>query len=176
MRHDEFEEELRPVLAIDLARPRRQRLAAHRREEPSAVERAVDHHCDLLLRGERQQPLFDAPVGQVIGELHEVEALAPERPLHLGVFRTFRSRDAYVAHATCGLQLFQRRKMRFPVEQVVDVHQVELRQAPKPQRVLELHLSECLADGPDLGRGKKPRMRRLLEHLADDRFGIPVHG
>ena len=37
------------------------------------------------LRGERKQPLFDAPVGEVVRELHEIEPLALERLLHLVV-------------------------------------------------------------------------------------------
>src|SRR5438874_9747213 len=65
--------------------------------------------------------------------------------------------------------------MRLPVEQVVDMQEIEARYAPELERALELHPAERLAEGPDLGRGEEPGMRYLPEHAADHGFRITVH-
>src|SRR5439155_2701690 len=124
MRDYELQEKLRPSLAVELPRPGGQRLAAHRRKQPSTVEGSVDNHGSSALRGEWQQPLFDAPIGEVVRELHEVETLALERSFQLVVLRALRGRDADVAHGARGLQRLQRRKMCFPVGQLVDVDEI----------------------------------------------------
>src|SRR5205807_10459301 len=85
MRNNELQEELRPILAVELAGPLRQRFFSRDREERAAIERTIDHHRDAALGGEWEQPLLDTAIGYIIGELHKVEALAPQRELHLVV-------------------------------------------------------------------------------------------
>src|SRR5438105_424576 len=79
------------------------------------------------------------------------------------------------SRTTGGLELFQRRQMRLPVEKVMDMHEIEPGHTPELERALELHPSERLAEGPDLGRGEKPGMRHLPEHATDHGFRITVH-
>src|SRR5207248_8878223 len=95
-------------------------------------------HGELSFRGDRKQAILDATVREVVSELHEVESLAHQRTLHLAVLVSFRCRDPDVANETCGLALLERLDVRFPIHEVVDVHEIEARDIPELQRLIEL--------------------------------------
>ena len=176
MRHHELEEELRPVLAIELARPSRHRLALYHRKQVAAIERPVDDDRDLAFRGEWQQPFLDAAVGQVVGELHEVKLLPGQCFGHVGVEPAVRGGDADVAHLAGGLELLERFQVRLPLQHVVNLHEVELRYTPELARRLQLPCARRLAVRPDLGGREQPRaVRRLRQQIADNCFRGAVH-
>ena len=56
MRNNELKEKLRPIDAIDLRRPRRQRIALEKFEQAAAPERPVDDNAKITLGGQRQKP------------------------------------------------------------------------------------------------------------------------
>ena len=176
MRYDKLEEQLRPVLAVEFAGVGRQPSAAHGRKQVAAVERSIDDDSELALRNERQQPLFHAAVGEVVGELHEVELLAQQRALHFGVLQSFRGREADIADLPRRLEFLQRFEMRFPLNQVVDVHEVEALHTPQTPRLIELPAPHRFGGGPYFRRGEQcAAMGSFLEQVADHRLGIAIH-
>jgi hypothetical protein len=173
---DELEEHLRPVRAVDLARPPGQPPAAHAIEEVAAVERPVGDDGDAALGGEREQPPLGVAVGEAVGELHEVERFAAHRPLELRVATSVRSSEADVTNPALLLPFLQRAQVHRPVDEVVDLHQVEALDAPQLARAFHLPDAGAAADDPDLGGRKhlaaSPQFR---EQLADHRLRRAVH-
>ena len=81
--------------------------------------------ADAALGGERQQAPLDGAVVERVVELHEVELLGAQHRLELVVGALRVVGDAEIADAALGLPGAQGRQVRAPVEQVVDLHQVD---------------------------------------------------
>src|SRR5690606_9974081 len=130
VRDHEFQENLRPAGTADVGRPAGQRGAAHAAEQLTAVEGAVDDHRAAAVGRGRQQTSLGFAVGEVVGELHEVERFALHDGLDFLVTSPVRGGDADVAYRAFLLHAPERGQVCFPVEQVVHLHQVETRQTP----------------------------------------------
>ena len=85
--------------------------------------------------------------------------------------------DAEVADALFVLPLPKRREMRAPVDEVVDLHQVEARDAQKLHGLAHLGDAGLSPADPDLGGDERLLARRLhlREEIADDAFGRAIH-
>ena len=84
--------------------------------------------------------------------------------------------DADVAHAPLRLHRLQRLDVGAPIEEVVDLHEIETLHAPELARILHLVDAERLEQGPHLAGGEE----RILvsdagEAVADHRFGRAIH-
>src|SRR5262245_57433646 len=119
MRDDELEDELRPARAVDLRRPRRQRVARKRPDQGSLPERAVDDDPDAAIAREREDAGLDLAVEHVVGDLDEIEPLAAHDLLDLAMAATLRGRDADVAELPGRLHRGERRQVLTPSEKVV---------------------------------------------------------
>ena len=85
-------------------------------------------------------------------------------------------RDAEIADAAGRLPLSQCPEVRSPVEEIVDLDQVEPRGAQPLERLLHLRRAGVASARPDL-RGQEELVgdRELGGEVADDRFGRAVH-
>src|SRR5438445_12779234 len=85
----------------------------------------------------------------------EIERLAPQHPLQLVVGARRVMGDAEVADAAGLLPVPQGAEVGSPVEQVVDLHQVEAPAPEAPQRLLHLGDTGVAPGRPDLGGEKE---------------------
>ena len=130
---------------------------ASARSERAFAERPVDDHRDAAIARERQDPLLGLAIDRVVGDLHEVDRLAPHDLLDVAVATTFGRRDADVAKLSRRLHREQRRQVLLPVEQVVDLQQIEAVHLPLAARALDL-----LAALPRPTRSRPCRRRRCV--------------
>ena len=86
-------------------------------------------------------------------------------------------RDADVTNAPLLFALTQGRQVGLPVQQIVDLHQVDAVGLQQPKRVFHLGDARFFAMGPDLGR-QKCRGARLVDRqqLPGALLGAAVHG
>ena len=125
----------------------------------------------------RQQPLLGRARRDRIVELRELEALGAQHRLELGVRADGVVRDAGVTDLAVALQLPQRRDVRAPVEQVVDLQQIEPRRLHRAQRAARSARVPCRA------RWSTPWSRRTCcaclpsccTRSPVTRFGVAVH-
>ena len=146
-------------------------------EQGAAAERPIDEDGHAAFRTQRQQPGFGgAPVDRV-GELHEVDALGADDGRQLVQRGIGVVRDADVAEFLPLLPGAQRAQMRAPVDEVVDLHEVDCWRLQLGGGGLHLRDAGRLAGGPHLGGEERAVVRfHFGEQVADDRLGAPVHG
>src|SRR5260370_30759347 len=85
MRHEELQQHLRPVPAVDLTGLGRQGMPLELSDELSPAKRTIDDDADSPLPRERQEPILGFALEEVVGELDEVERLGAHEALHLVV-------------------------------------------------------------------------------------------
>ena len=177
VRDDELQEYLRPVLAGDLRRPAGQRPPGHQVEERAAAKGPVGDHRQAALGGVGQEPCLGLAVQDVVGELDDVQRLCRHHRLEVLVAAPVRGGDTDVPHPPLGLPLHQRLVVHLPVQEIMDLHEVEGLDAPKLFRLGHLADAERLKGGPDLGGGKETLLvLDAGEAAADHRLGSTVHG
>src|SRR5688572_9612959 len=69
---DPLQEELGPALAVELGRPRRQRLATNALEQPALGEGAVHEYGDAALAGQGQDAALGLALAERVVDLDEV--------------------------------------------------------------------------------------------------------
>ena len=176
MRKDEFQQELRPGRNADLLRPAGHRAAGEPVRQPAALERPVADDRDAALPGERQQPAFRLPVDDVVGELDEIRRPALHDRFEFAVPAAVGGGDAGIAQPARRLHGGKRVEVALPVPQIVDLQQVEARDAPAPGGLRDLRLAVG-GRGPDLVGGEQARRpAQLCQRVADHRLGGAVHG
>ena len=125
---------------------------------------------DAALACERENAGFDLPLDGTVGDLDEVDRLAAHDLFDLPVPPALRCRDAHVAQLARGLHREKRRQMLLPREQVVDLHEVEARDAPMLAGLLDLRPAAGAGGDPDLVGGKEPRRLAELRQTVSDHF------
>ena len=121
-----LEEELRPARAVELDRPRWQRLVAHRGKQARAPERQIDEHRRTTLERERQDTIGRGAVVDRIIDLDEVERFLLQHPLHFPVLRVARGGDADVAVAPGRLALAHGGELGRGVREAMHLDEVDL--------------------------------------------------
>src|SRR6185312_4511184 len=117
--------DLRPARAVDVGRPRRERLPCQYAEQRALPEGPVHDHRDAAIACERQDALLDFTIHWVVGDLDEIDRLAPHQLLDIAMAAAFRCRDADVTDLSRGLHREQGRQMLLPREQIVNLHEIE---------------------------------------------------
>jgi hypothetical protein len=112
MRHDPFQEKLRPGSTIELGRPIGQRFRPHASEDIAATKRAIDDDGDATLLRERQNFLLRLALHDGIIDLEKIELLAAQNFFYFTERAGIVMRDANVAKATLRLPIAHRRKLR----------------------------------------------------------------
>ena len=177
MGDDPFQQDLGPVGRPDLGRGGRQRPTLQAVDQRTPLERPVDDHGDALVPGQRQQPGLGLAVGEVVGQLHEIDGLRLHDGCKLIMAPPVGGGDADMAHAAVGFPLRQRFQMAFPAEQIMDLQQIEGAHPPQPFRFRHLADAMVLARRPYLGRGKQGiGLSQGGQAVADHRFRRSVHG
>jgi len=155
-----------PGCSRTAARPRAAQVSAFR----------PDQRGEALGR-ERQKALLHIAIDHVVAERHEVDGLGLHDLLEAAMAPALGGGDADVAHASLRLHLLQRLDVSAPVEQVVDLHEIEPLDAPVFAGGLHLVHAERLEQGPHLAGGKESGpILDAREAVADYRFGRPIHG
>ena len=145
-------------------------------DQRALLERPIADHGDLPFAREREDPVFDFAVENVVGDLHEIDRLAAHDLLDLLVPATFRRRDPHVPQSPRFLHREESRQVLLPRHQVVDLQQVEARNAPEPARLLDLAGSARARGDPDLaGREELRRTADPVPAVADDFLRGAVH-
>ncbi|MNR34398.1 hypothetical protein D3C85_1521700 [compost metagenome] len=125
MGQQEFERQLRPTLDPDLCRPTGQWVALKPINQAATPKRAIANHRHASVAAQRQDAFFDATVIQRIVDLQEVQRLGLEHRFHFFIGRSGVMRDADITDAPRFLPVAQRRQMDLPVQQVMDLHEVD---------------------------------------------------
>src|SRR5262245_21355651 len=158
MRNDELENDLRTARATDLCGPPGQRMALDLSEQLALAKWPVNDHADAAVPRERKDTIFDLAVENVVGGLTEVERLGSHDPLDFAVPAPFRGGDPHIAEPAGGLHGEQRRRMFLPGEEIVDLQQIEARNAPESAGGFELCGAGVDGGKSDLvGRGQERR-------------------
>src|SRR3546814_9565681 len=85
-------------------------------------------------------------------------------------------RNADIAKASVRFPVAQRRQMRAPVEQVVNLHQVDAFRAESGEGLEHLPDAALPSAGPDLGREERClALAERFQEVADHRFRTAVH-
>src|SRR5215208_2637292 len=114
MRDNELEHELRPVLAVDLARPGGQRVFREPLQKHALLEGTIGDDADTPVARKWKDAGFDLAVEDVIGDLHEVERMLAHDPLDIGATATFRGRNTDITNLAGRLLIEQHLEVRFP--------------------------------------------------------------
>src|SRR5690606_4767612 len=149
-----LEKELRPARAIEFRSVGRELTAAYAGEERAFFERTVDEHTDIVLATERQETLLGLAGRERIVELGEVELFRTQHALEVVVRSDRVVRNPDVAYRTLVFQTAQRAGMRTPVDQIVNLQQVDTRRPQKTHRLLDLRDPLVPTARPDL-RGEE---------------------
>lgn len=84
--------------------------------------------------------------------------------------------DADMADAPGRPVIGERFQMAFPVDQIVDLHEIEFFDAPEGPRFRHLIFPVGDQRGPDLGRTEQgPPFADFIEAVSDDILGRSVH-
>src|SRR6185437_7220518 len=148
--------------AVDVGRPRRERLPCQCAEQRALPEGPVHDHRDTAIARERQDALLDFAIHRVVGDLEEIDRLAPHQLLDIAMAAAFRCRNADVTDLSGGLHREQGWQMFLPCEQIVNLHEIESAYLPFLARSLDLLASSCARRGPDLVRGEDALRQRGL--------------
>ncbi|MNL05664.1 hypothetical protein D3C87_1262750 [compost metagenome] len=176
MRQQELERQLRPALDSDLRGPTRQRFVPQSAEQTTAAERSVADHRHATLATQRQDAFFDTAIIQRIVDLQKIQLLSLEHRLHFFIGRWRVMGDADVTNSPLFLPLAQCRQMGLPVQQVVDLHQVDAIGLQQLERLFHLRDTFFATPGPHLGRQKRRRARLVDRQQFTGRlFGPAVH-
>src|SRR5215207_6142781 len=132
MRDNELEHELRPVLAVDLARPGGQRVFRETLQKHALLEGTIGDDADAPVARKWKDAGFDLAVEDVVGDLHEVERMLAYDTLDIGVTANYRGRNTDITYLAGRLLIEQRLEVRFPGQKVVDLQQVEFGNTPVP--------------------------------------------
>ena len=142
-----------------------------RSRQRALPERPVDDHGHAALGRQRQQPLLRLAVDDVVGELHEIDRLAPHDLLEKIVTAAFGGGDADVTQRARRLHLEQRLQMRLPGER--DCEPGRGRTAARPR-------SGAIArSAPDLplpttSRPCRPRTARRVARASEGHSRSPA--
>src|SRR6516165_4597920 len=140
------------------------------------AEWPVDDHCHSALGGERQKTLLDFAIDRIVAELYEVNVLAPHNFLEGAEAPPLCGGDADVAHAPMRLHRLQRFKVGAPVEEVMNLNEIETIDAPEFARGLHLLHAKRLEHRPYLGGGEQWALSvGVLETVPNHRLGRAVH-
>src|SRR6185369_18075090 len=104
---------------------------------------------DAAVAREREDPFLGLAIDRVVGDLHEVERIASHQLLDFAMTPSFGRRDPDVSDLACRLQREEGRQVLLPVEQVMDLHEVEAADLPVLARLFDL-LAPTRARRPDL--------------------------
>src|SRR5262245_56795813 len=134
MRDDEFQKRLRPARRERLSE-RRKWIRARVREQSAALERTIDENTNAQIARERKYAICRVANANRIRELHEVRLLRAHDPLEISVRRRLVVRDADIAHTSLRLALPKGRDVCAPVDQIVDLHEIDARSPEQTHRV-----------------------------------------
>src|SRR5207248_6017193 len=115
-------------------------------------EGPVHEHGDPALAGERKDTTLGLALAERVIDLDDVQRLAPEHTLELVVRARRVVTDAEVPNALRRLPLSERAQMCPPVDQVVDLHEIDATGTQAPERLLHLGEARVAPASPDLGR------------------------
>src|SRR5919108_5248235 len=99
MREHEFQQNLRPAVATDLAGPFGKRSSAQGAQQAAAAERLIDQDRHAALGGERQQAFLGGAIVERIIELDEIERLLAQDGFELAMSACRVMGDADIADA-----------------------------------------------------------------------------
>src|SRR5690606_31136124 len=172
-----LEKELRPARAIEFRSVGRELTAAYAGEERAFFERTVDEHTDIVLATERQETLLGLAGRERIVELGEVELFRTQHALEVVVRSDRVVRNPDVAYRTLVFQTAQRAGMRTPVDQIVNLQQVDTRRPQKTHRLLDLRDPLVPTARPDLrGEERLIALTQLVNQVARRALRGAVHG
>src|SRR6266852_8423517 len=154
MRHDEFQEELRPSYAAELSRPGRNSDSTHAAEQIAPTERTVRDNADSAIGRKRQYSLLRVAHIDRVRQLYEVNWLALDDRRKLGKRGRCVVRNPDISYLPRFLHSAQRRKMSAPVQQIMNLHEVDDPGSQELGRAFHLRDSRLPARGPYLGRDK----------------------
>jgi hypothetical protein len=150
VRADELEHELRPARALERGRPGWQGISRKPLEQGALLEGAVCDHRNAAVARQREDTTFHLPIQDVVRELDEIERMLAHDALELLMSAALGCGDADVANLAPGLLLEKGFEVCLPGEKVVDLKEIETRDAPVPARSLDLPWAGGARVGPDL--------------------------
>src|SRR5215471_3536649 len=167
MSENEGQQQLRPTRAADRSGEVWQRLLRKRADEGAAAERAIDKNGDPAGFRDGKQPLRGLEIVERIIELNEIDGRALHDIRKIVESAAGVVRDADIADAPVFLPAGERIEMRAPVDEIMDLHQIETLRLQERERALHLRDAGGAAAGPDLGRNEGALLRTaILEELA----------
>jgi hypothetical protein len=145
-------------------------------DQVATVVRAIGDHGDAPFPRQRQQAIFDLAVGDVVGELHEIDVVFSHDAFGLVVPATVRGGDADVSDLAIGFHVLEYVKVLAPVGEVVDLDQVEAVDAPTAGQVGNLLARAAAGRAPGLlGGVERVRFTQFVECVAHDVGRGAVH-
>ncbi len=96
-----------------------------RRNNPPPLKRQIDQDRHAALRGEREDAIFRGAIFGGVIHLHEVELLIAHHRLEFGISARRVMGHAEIADAAFALKVAQCCEMDAPIEEIVDLHEVE---------------------------------------------------
>src|SRR5262245_28253780 len=107
-------------------------MVLHALDQHPLLKWSIDDDRDPALCRERQQPLLNLTVHHVVRERYEVDGLAAHDPFEIAMTPSLRGGDANIAHTPLRFHGLQRLDVGTPIEEVVDLHEIETLHAPEP--------------------------------------------
>ena len=151
MRDHVLQAVLRPRRATQLGGKGRQRFPEQTGQQTAAAERQVDERGDAVCFAKRQDIVFGIELVDRVAELNEIDGLGPQA-IHQIVkrVRTVVGIAQVVEAAVC-LPATHGVELGLPIDQVVNLHQVDDIGTEDSERILHLGHAFAPAVGPDLG-------------------------
>ncbi len=156
VRHNPFEEELRPAGHVDLLQPAWQPVPLCLVQQAVATEWQIDQNGGPMLGARLQCAVVRRAIAQAVVELHEIDR---ERFQHRCQSLRIRRgrRYSYVAQLAGPLPLEHLWQQHLGVRHVMDLQEVQMVRVESVHRSLEAHGSaDTVGDGP-----QNPRRRTL---------------
>ena len=176
MGDDEFQRELRPTFCADIAGPARQGLVLEPAQQTAAAERTIAQHRDTAFFRQWQNAFFGVAIVERVVDLQKIELFGFQRRFHGVVGGRCVVRDADVADLSLLFPLAQRRQIRAPIDEVVDLHQIDAIGAQQSKRIFHLRDAGLLSLRPHFRRDKCFRSQIAHgEQFAGGFFRAAVH-
>src|SRR4029077_9450785 len=176
MRHNPFQEKLRPRATIEIGHPIRQSLRPYATEEIAAAKRAVHHHGDPAFLSQWQNLILRFTFHDRIIDLEKIELLVPQHFFYFGKSARLVMRDADVTKAPPRFPVAQRGELRRHVNEVVHLHQIDAFRLQPRERTFHRVDPGLFTARPNFRCQKKFLMKpQLGREGADDLFGSAVH-